>query len=148
MVMFRPYSRWPQKQDYFPFCFCWRNGKCDGACLAKGTTQLVNAAREPEIVDLATCLSTMGARISGAGSDVITIEGVSSLGPARHAVVADRVEAGSYAIAVAMTCGVLCIKQMIPMHLESFFDVMRHAGVNIETSKDEVRINTGSVLRR
>ena len=112
------------------------------ACLATGTTQLVNAAREPEIIDLATCLSAMGGKILGAGTDVITIEGVSALGPARHTVVADRVEAGSYAIAVAMTGGDLCLKQMVPAHLESLFDVMRQAGVNIEAGTDEVRIKS------
>ena len=112
------------------------------ACLATGTTQLVNAAREPEIIELAACLSAMGARISGAGLDVITIEGVSALGPAEHAVVADRIEAGSYAIAVAMTGGDLCLKQMVPAHLESLFDVMRQAGVNIEVGTDEVRVTS------
>ena len=108
------------------------------ACLAKGTTKIVNAAREPEIIDLAACLSAMGARISGAGSDVITIEGISMLGPAQHKVVADRVEAGSYAIAVAMTGGDLCLKQMVPSHLESLFDVMRQAGINIDVGTGEV----------
>ena len=117
------------------------------ACLATGTTQLVNAAREPEIIDLATCLSAMGARISGAGADVITIEGTSMLGPAQHEVVADRVEAGSYAIAVAMTGGDLCLKQMVPAHLDSLFDVMRQAGVNIEVRTDEVRVRSAGQYR-
>ena len=117
------------------------------ACLATGTTQLVNAAREPEILDLAACLSAMGARISGAGTDVITIEGVPALEPARHAVVADRIEAGSYAIAVAMTGGDLCLKQMVPAHLESLFDVMRQAGVNIEAGTDEVRVSSAGQYR-
>ena len=110
------------------------------ACLASGKTQLVNAAREPEIVDLAACLSAMGARISGAGSDVITIEGVDGLTPAQHPVVADRVEAGSYAMAVAMTGGELCLKKMVPAHLDSLFEVMRQAGIDIETAQDEVRV--------
>jgi UDP-N-acetylglucosamine 1-carboxyvinyltransferase len=112
------------------------------ACLAAGTTQLVNSAREPEIIDLAACLSAMGARISGAGTDVITIEGVSELGPACHAVVADRVEAGSYAIAVAMTGGDLCLKKMVPAHLESLFDVMHQAGVKVEAGTNEVRVSS------
>ena len=110
------------------------------ACLSTGTIQIFNAAREPEIIDLASCLCAMGARISGAGTDVITIEGVPALGPAQHAVVPDRVEAGSYAIAIAMTGGELCLKQMVPKHLENLFEVMRQAGVTIETSKDEVRV--------
>ena len=117
------------------------------ACLAKGTTQLVNAAREPEIVDLAACLSAMGGKISGAGTDVITIEGVSALGSAGHAVVADRVEAGSYAIAVGITGGELCLKQMVPAHLESLFDVMRQAGINIESGTDEVRVSSTGQYR-
>ena len=117
------------------------------ACLAKGTTQLVNAAREPEIRDLAACLSAMGARISGAGTDVITIEGVPALEPARHAVVADRIEAGSYAIAVAMTGGDLCLKQMVPSHLECLFDVMSQAGVNIEAGTNEVRVSSTGQYR-
>ena len=115
------------------------------ACLATGTTQLVNAAREPEIVDLAACLSAMGARISGAGSDIITIEGVTALTSAQHPVVADRVEAGSYAIAVAMTGGELCLKQMVPAHLDSLFEVMKQAGIDIVAGQDEVRVSsTGS----
>ncbi len=117
------------------------------ACLATGTTQLINAAREPEIIDLAACLSAMGGKISGAGTDVITIEGVSVLVPAQHSVVADRVEAGSYAIAVAMTGGELCLKQMVPAHLESLFDVMRQAGIKIETGIDEVRVSSTGQYR-
>ena len=117
------------------------------ACLAKGTTQLVNAAREPEIIDLAACLSAMGAKIFGAGTDVITIEGVSALASAQHAVVADRIEAGSYAIAVAMTGGDLCLKQMVPAHLESLFDVMQQAGVNIKAGTDEVRVSSTGQYR-
>ena len=115
------------------------------ACLASGTTQLINAAREPEIVDLAACLSAMGGRISGAGSDIITIEGVAALTSAQHPVVADRVEAGSYAMAVAMTGGELCLKHMVPAHLDSLFEVMTQAGIHIDVGQDEVRVSsTGS----
>ena len=117
------------------------------ACLATGTTQLVNAAREPEIVDLAACLSAMGAKISGAGSDVITIDGVSALHPAEHPVVADRVEAGSYAMAVAMTGGELCLKHMVPAHLDSLFEVMQQAGIDIVTGQDEVRVTSNGQYR-
>ena len=102
------------------------------ACLARGQTQLVNAAREPEIIDLADCLNAMGAKIFGAGSDVITIEGVDSLHSGHHSVVPDRVEAGSYAIAAAMTGGHLRLTQMRPHHLESLFEAMGQAGVSIE----------------
>ena len=115
------------------------------ACLASGTTQLINAAREPEIVDLAACLSAMGAKISGTGSDIITIEGVAALTSAQHPVVADRVEAGSYAMAVAMTGGELCLKHMVPAHLDSLFEVMTQAGIHIDVGQDEVRVSsTGS----
>ena len=117
------------------------------ACLATGTTQLVNAAREPEIVDLAACLSAMGAKISGAGSDVITIDGVSALHPAEHPVVADRVEAGSYAMAVAMTGGELCLKDMVPAHLDSLFEVMQQAGIDIVAGQDEVRVTSNGQYR-
>ena len=117
------------------------------ACLATGTTQLVNAAREPEIVDLAACLSAMGAKISGAGSDVITIDGVSALHPAEHSVVADRVEAGSYAMAVAMTGGELCLKHMVPAHLDSLFEVMQQAGIDIVAGQDEVRVTSNGQYR-
>ena len=102
------------------------------ACLARGQTQLVNSAREPEIIDLADCLNAMGAKISGAGSDVITIEGVASLHSGHHSVVPDRVEAGSYAIAAAMTAGHLRLTQMRPHHLESLFEAMGQAGVSID----------------
>ena len=117
------------------------------ACLATGTTQLVNAAREPEIVDLAACLSAMGAKISGAGSDVITIDRVSALHPAEHPVVADRVEAGSYAMAVAMTGGELCLKHMVPAHLDSLFEVMQQAGIDIVAGQDEVRVTSNGQYR-
>ena len=114
------------------------------ACLATGTTQLVNAAREPEIVDLAACLSAMGTKISGAGSDVITIDRVSALHPAEHPVVADRVEAGSYAMAVAMTGGELCLKHMVPAHLDSLFEVMRQAGMIL--SLDRMRCGLTAIV--
>ena len=117
------------------------------ACLATGTTQLVNAAREPEIVDLAACLSAMGAKISGVGSGVITIDGVSALHPAEHPVVADRVEAGSYAMAVAMTGGELCLKHMVPAHLDSLFEVMQQAGIDIVAGQDEVRVTSNGQYR-
>ncbi len=75
------------------------------ATLARGTTVIGNAAREPEVVDLANCLNAMGAKISGAGTSTITIEGVTSLSGARHRVLPDRIETGTYAMAVAMAGG-------------------------------------------
>ena len=112
------------------------------ACLAKGQTQLVNAAKEPEIIDLAACLVSMGAKIEGAGSDVITIEGVDSLHNGAHSVVSDRVEAGSYAIAAAMTGGALTLTNMHSSHLESLFEAMRQAGVSINTQENTAQISS------
>ncbi|MBL6606316.1 MAG: UDP-N-acetylglucosamine 1-carboxyvinyltransferase [Alphaproteobacteria bacterium] len=112
------------------------------ACLAKGQTQLVNAAKEPEIIDLAACLVSMGAKIEGAGSDVITIEGVDSLHNGAHSVVPDRVEAGSYAIAAAMTGGALTLTNMHSSHLESLFEAMRQAGVSINTQENTAQISS------
>ena len=112
------------------------------ACLAKGQTQLVNAAKEPEIIDLAACLVSMGAKIEGAGSDVITIEGVDSLHNGAHSVVPDRVEAGSYAIAAAMTGGALTLTNMLSSHLESLFEAMRQAGVSINTKENTAQISS------
>jgi len=110
------------------------------ACLAKGESKLVGAAREPEIIDLASCLNAMGAKISGAGSDVITIEGVDHLHAVNHEVIPDRIEAGTYAIAAAITGGKLCLKHICPDHLDSLFEVMRSADVNIEQGADYVTI--------
>ena len=112
------------------------------ACLAKGQTQLVNAAREPEIIDLAECLVSMGAKIQGAGSDVITIDGVAALHSGAHAVVPDRVEAGSYAIAAAMTGGKLQLTQMRPAHLQSLFAAMRQAGISVKVEGDIAEISS------
>lgn len=112
------------------------------ACLAKGQTQLVNAAKEPEIIDLAACLVSMGAKIEGSGSDVITIEGVDSLHNGAHSVVPDRVEAGSYAIAAAMTGGALTLTNMHSSHLESLFEAMRQAGVSINTQENTAQISS------
>jgi UDP-N-acetylglucosamine 1-carboxyvinyltransferase len=112
------------------------------ACLAKGQTQLVNAAKEPEIIDLAACLVSMGAKIEGAGSDVITIEGVDSLHNGAHSVVPDRVEAGSYAIAAAMTGGALTLTNLHSSHLESLFEAMRQAGVSINTQENTAQISS------
>ncbi len=115
------------------------------ASLAKGQSQLVGAAREPEIIDLAECLNAMGARISGAGSDIITIEGVDTLEGGTHHVVPDRVEAGSYAIAAAMTAGQLKLTHMRASHLDSLFDAMRQSGISIECDEDTATISSDGV---
>lgn len=104
------------------------------ACLAKGTTVLANAAREPEIVDLADCLIGMGARISGAGSDVITIEGVDALHGFEHSVVPDRIEAGTYMMSAAATGGRLELVGARKEHLQSVIDQLSPAGLVVEES--------------
>ncbi|MEH6632809.1 MAG: UDP-N-acetylglucosamine 1-carboxyvinyltransferase [Halopseudomonas aestusnigri] len=102
------------------------------AVLAKGTTRMINSAREPEIVDLAECLIGMGAKIEGAGTDTITIEGVDRLHGYTHTVVPDRIETGTYAMAAAMTGGELELIGARPEHLRSMIDQLSHAGVVIE----------------
>ncbi|MBT5267668.1 MAG: UDP-N-acetylglucosamine 1-carboxyvinyltransferase [Rhodospirillaceae bacterium] len=102
------------------------------ATLARGETALVNAAREPEIVDLAECLIAMGAKIEGHGGDTIHIQGVDALESAEHAVVADRIETGTYAIAAAITGGELELVGAKAIHLEAALDVLRSTGTTVE----------------
>jgi UDP-N-acetylglucosamine enolpyruvyl transferase len=98
------------------------------ATLARGTTVITNAACEPEILDVADCLNKMGARVSGAGTPRIVIEGVSKLGGARHTVLPDRIETGTYAMAVAMTGGDVQLAGARPELLQSALDVLTQAG--------------------
>lgn len=102
------------------------------ACLAKGETQLLNAAREPEVVDLGECLIKMGAQIQGLGSDRLIIQGVEKLHGAEHAVVPDRIETGTYAMAAAITGGELELVGGRADHLSAVIDVLREAGVSVE----------------
>jgi UDP-N-acetylglucosamine 1-carboxyvinyltransferase len=102
------------------------------ATLARGTTRLDNVAREPEIADLAELLNRMGARVRGAGSETITIEGVESLGGAEHTIIPDRIETGTFLVAAAITNGELEVKDCQPQHLESVVTKLREAGVEIE----------------
>jgi UDP-N-acetylglucosamine 1-carboxyvinyltransferase len=101
------------------------------ATLAEGRTVLANAAREPEIGDLAVCLNAMGARIEGIGSDTLTIEGVSSLHGAEHAIIPDRIETGSYACAAAISGGSVFLRHARLEHLGATIRVMREAGVEV-----------------
>jgi len=110
------------------------------ATLAEGHTTLENAAREPEIVDLARCLSAMGARISGAGTSVIEIEGVKELHGAEHSVVADRIETGTYLVAAAMAGGDVCLKRTDASLLESVILKLREAGAEVTTGADLIRL--------
>ena len=118
------------------------------ASLADGQTVLENAAREPEIADLARCLTAMGARISGAGTSTIVIDGVEALHGARHRVLPDRIETGTYAMAVAMTGGDVLLEGAQPDLLQAALDILVEAGVDIEPTNEGIRVRrNGSGLR-
>ena len=110
------------------------------ASLAKGETVLENAAREPEIVNLADCLNAMGAKISGAGTPTITIEGVAKLGGARHAVIPDRIETGTYAMAVAITGGDVLLDGARADLLENALEVLAETGAEITPTNSGIRV--------
>jgi UDP-N-acetylglucosamine 1-carboxyvinyltransferase len=110
------------------------------ATLAEGTTLLENAAREPEVVDLAKCLTAMGAKIEGAGSDVIRIEGVPSLGGAAHRVMPDRIETGTYLAATAAAGGKVRLVGVAPASLDASVEKLREAGASIQTDESAITI--------
>jgi UDP-N-acetylglucosamine 1-carboxyvinyltransferase len=110
------------------------------ATLAQGTTVIRNAAREPEVADLAECLIKMGARIEGAGTSEIVVEGVSRLGGASHDVMPDRIETGTYAMAVAMTGGDLVLDNTRPEYLQAALDVLGQAGIDVSSTHGGIRI--------
>ena len=110
------------------------------ATLAKGETTIENAAREPEVVDLADCLVKMGAKIEGAGTATIRVEGVPSLHGARHRVLPDRIETGTYAMAVAMAGGDVVLKNAKPSLLRNALDVLGTAGVTVAEHEDGIRV--------
>ena len=117
------------------------------ASLANGTTVIENAAREPEIVDVADCLNKMGARISGAGTSRVIIEGVATLGGARHSVLPDRIETGTYAMAVAMAGGDVLLQNARPELLQAALDVLQGAGATVISNNQGIRIaRNGSAL--
>ncbi len=117
------------------------------ACLADGTTVIENVAKEPEIVDLAAFLVKRGARIAGAGTDMITIEGVKELRGADHEVIPDRIEAGTYLAAAAITGGDVCVKDCRPQHLEAVTAKLREAGAEVTESKESVRLKASKRLK-
>ena len=117
------------------------------ACLAQGVTVLENAAREPEVVDLAVCLKAMGARIEGAGSDVITITGVPELGGAAHAVMPDRIETGTFLAAGAMSGGCVTATHTAPQALEAVIAKLREAGAEVACMEDSIRACRSGRLR-
>jgi UDP-N-acetylglucosamine 1-carboxyvinyltransferase len=117
------------------------------AALANGTTVIENAAREPEIADVADCLNKMGARISGAGTSRVVIEGVAKLGGARHSVLPDRIETGTYAMAVAMAGGDVLLPNARPELLQAALDVLQAAGATVVSNNQGIRITrNGSAL--
>ena len=111
------------------------------ATLAKGRTTLENAAREPEIIDLANCLIAMGAKIQGAGTDTIIIDGVEKLGGARYHVMPDRIETGTYLVAAAVTGGRVKLKDTDPTILEAVLSKLQEAGAEITTGEDWIELN-------
>ncbi len=110
------------------------------ASLAEGTTILENAAEEPEIVDLANYLNKMGAKIRGAGTDTIRIEGVKELHGADYTIIPDRIEAGTYMIAAAMTGGDVVVENVLPEHQKPLIAKLREAGAVVEEDIDKVRV--------
>jgi len=110
------------------------------ACLAEGTTVLENAAREPEVVDLAHCLIAMGAKITGEGSDVITVEGVAELHGADYRVMPDRIETGTFLAAVAAAGGEVKLTHAQPNSLDAVIRKLREAGARIASTDDEITV--------
>ena len=110
------------------------------AVLAEGTTVIDNAAREPEVVDLANCLIRMGARIEGAGTDRIVIHGVDRLGGAQHAIMADRIEAGTFLCAVAAAGGDVLVRQAQSDMMGATIEKLREAGVRLQESEQGIRV--------
>lgn len=118
------------------------------ACLAEGQTILENVAKEPEIVDLANFLNCLGAKVRGAGTDIIKIEGTSSLGGGiRYPVIPDRIEAGTYMIAAAATRGDVQLENIIPLHLEPLRAKLREAGVEVIEGEDYLRVKCVDSLK-
>ncbi|MBS1188509.1 MAG: UDP-N-acetylglucosamine 1-carboxyvinyltransferase [Rhodocyclaceae bacterium] len=117
------------------------------ACLAEGETIIENAAREPEVVDLANCLISMGARISGAGTDVIRIRGVERLTGAQHSIMPDRIETGTYLCAAAATGGEIRLTRTSAAYLDTVVDKLMDAGCDIVTERDAIRLKAPSRLK-
>lgn len=111
------------------------------ATLAEGTTVIENAAREPEVVDLANCLIAMGAKIRGAGTPVIEVEGVSELHGAAHSVLPDRIETGSFLVAALMTRGDVTVTHAAPHTLDIVLEKLREAGATVQTGDDWIRVS-------
>ncbi len=110
------------------------------ATLAEGVTMIENAAKEPEVVDLADCLNAMGARIEGAGTDEIVIEGVEKLGSAHHRAIPDRIEAGTFLVAATVSGGEITVRDVIPKQLDAILEKLREAGAEIEAGDSWIHL--------
>ncbi|MEN6349441.1 MAG: UDP-N-acetylglucosamine 1-carboxyvinyltransferase, partial [Syntrophomonas sp.] len=117
------------------------------AAMAEGKTYIENAALEPEIVDLANFINSMGGKISGAGSNVIKVEGVKKLGKSNYTSIPDRIEAGTYMVAAAATGGNVLIKNVIPEHLKAITAKLIESGAEVEESLNEVRVKGGKRVK-
>jgi UDP-N-acetylglucosamine 1-carboxyvinyltransferase len=117
------------------------------AALANGTTTLENAAKEPEVVDMAECLIKMGAKIKGAGTDVITIEGVEKLHGATHQVVCDRIEAGTYMVAAAMTGGEIKLLNVKENLLDAVIEKLRESGAEVTCGQNTITVKSDGKLK-
>jgi UDP-N-acetylglucosamine 1-carboxyvinyltransferase len=117
------------------------------AALARGQTTLENAAREPEVEELARVLNKMGARIRGAGTSLITVEGVDELHPIEHAVIPDRIEAGTLLVAAAITRGDVLVRECLPEHLEAVIAKLRASGAEVTAEGDGIRVRGKSELK-
>ena len=111
------------------------------AALAKGTSLIENAAREPEVIDLANCLNQMGAKITGAGTDTIEIEGVDNLSGTDYRVLPDRIETGTFLVAAAVTSGQIRVKDARPDTLDAVLQALREAGARVEVGEDWIELN-------
>jgi UDP-N-acetylglucosamine 1-carboxyvinyltransferase len=117
------------------------------AALARGRTTLENAAREPEVEELARVLNKMGAKINGAGTSLITIEGVDELHPIEHSVIPDRIEAGTLLVAAAITRGNVLVRDCLPEHLEAVLAKLRAAGAEVSADGDGIRVRGKADLK-
>jgi len=117
------------------------------ACLADGVTEIKNAAREPEVANLAEVLVAMGAKITGAGTDIIRVEGVPELHPADVTVIPDRIETGTFLIAAGITGGDVAIRGCEPSHLDALIAKLREAGMGIDPIQDGLRVRGKDRLR-
>lgn len=117
------------------------------ATLADGVTTIINAASEPEVADLAAMLNAMGARVTGGGTQAISIEGVRDLHGTEHRIIPDRLEAGTFALAAAITGGEIELEEAVPEHLDALIWKMREAGVSVEPTDAGMRVRGGGPLR-